>query len=257
MSRFLGINRETESSQGQYPTGSVSGNRKFPQDTRNLGTVYSVGTDAVDSFSEQTNTVTAASHAAKKGDTIRFTSGVLSGLVFTVYSVGTNTIKLYEYVETTPSALDTFTIYRYIPQVVSTTGASTVDVAFDRNGASTSVVENTTTPASDRPLPVREFGYESIGIIRNAYASVNVTTAAYVELSASLPGNVKAIQIFDSSGQSLVLATGAAASEANKLYIVPGGNGLVPLRISAAVRLSVKAVSGTANVGELLINLLG
>jgi len=89
---------------------------------------------------------------------------------------------------------------------------------------------------------------------RNDYTSVNVTTAAYVQLVASTTAATKEIEIFDSSGQLLVLATGAAASEVDQIYIMPGGNGRVKLAIPASTRVSVKAVSATASVGQLAIN---
>lgn len=94
---------------------------------------------------------------------------------------------------------------------------------------------------------------------RNDYSSVNVTTGAYVQLlaAASVTAAVKEIEIFDSSGQTLLLATGAAASEVDQIYIIPGGNGRIPLAIAASTRISVKAVSATASSGEIIINLYG
>ena len=93
--------------------------------------------------------------------------------------------------------------------------------------------------------------------VRNDYTATSVTTAAYVELVASLTSAATEIEIFDSSGQTLALATGAAASEVNQMYIFPGGNGRVPLAIAASTRVSIKAISATASVGELVINFYG
>jgi hypothetical protein len=48
------------------------------------------------------------------------------------------------------------------------------------------------------------------------------------------------------------LGTGGAGSETRKLIIPPGGiSSGVQLAIPAATRLSVRAISGTASVGEL------
>lgn len=93
--------------------------------------------------------------------------------------------------------------------------------------------------------------------VRNAYATTSVTTAAYVQLVASTTIAATEIEIFDSSGQTLVLAFGAAAAEIDQIYIFPGGNGKVTLAVPAATRVSVKAVSATASVGELLVNFYG
>lgn len=94
--------------------------------------------------------------------------------------------------------------------------------------------------------------------IRLVYSSTNVTTGAWVQLLASVGATaVKEIEIFDSSGETLELGVGAAGSEASKSYVFPGGNGRIPLQIVENSRLSIRAVSATANVGEIVINLYG
>jgi hypothetical protein len=97
-------------------------------------------------------------------------------------------------------------------------------------------------------------GKSKVNLIRNDYSSTNVTTAAYVQLVASTSAVINRLSVFDSSGETLVFAVGAAASEVNQFYIFPGGNGDVDLTIPAGSRLSVKAVSATASTGELDIN---
>lgn len=102
-------------------------------------------------------------------------------------------------------------------------------------------------------VKVEQDGDDSVQLVRNDYTSTNVTTGAYVQLIASTSDVIETMFIFDSSGQTLFFAVGAAASEVNKFYIVPGGNGWVPLEIPAGSRISVKAVSATASAGELNI----
>jgi hypothetical protein len=97
----------------------------------------------------------------------------------------------------------------------------------------------------------------SVNLVRNSYTTTSVTTAAYVQLVASVASSVKEIEIFDSSGESLVLALGASGSESDKVYVFPGGNGRIPLQMSVGQRLSIKAVSANATSGELLINFYG
>lgn len=87
------------------------------------------------------------------------------------------------------------------------------------------------------------------------YSSVNVTSAAYVQLIASTTSTANLIEIFDSSGQTLYLAVGAAASEINQFIIIPGGNGQVPLAIPAGSRVSIKATSTSATSGIITLNL--
>lgn len=88
----------------------------------------------------------------------------------------------------------------------------------------------------------------------NDYSSTSVTTSAYVQLEASLAAACKEIEIFDSSGQGMILAVGAAASEVDQIYIFPGGNGRVPLAIAASSRISIKAKTATASSGYIMIN---
>lgn len=90
----------------------------------------------------------------------------------------------------------------------------------------------------------------------NVYSSVNVTTSAYVQLVASTTSAVRQLQIFDSSGQAMIIATGAAASEVDQIYVPPGG-GVFSLAIAASIRVSVKALTATANTGYLLVDYLG
>lgn len=91
------------------------------------------------------------------------------------------------------------------------------------------------------------------------FAATNVTNAAYVQILASLAVTTKTIQVFMSSGQPLLLAIGAAASEVDTAYLLPGGNGLLNVQIPAGSRLSVKALPAAATVieGTLIINVMG
>ncbi|NBW42013.1 hypothetical protein EBR25_13580, partial [bacterium] len=93
---------------------------------------------------------------------------------------------------------------------------------------------------------------------RLVYSSTNVTTGAWTQLLASVGATaIKEIEIFDNSGETLELGLGAAGSETSSSFIIPGGNGRIPLQIPAGTRLSIKAVSATANSGELIINMYG
>jgi hypothetical protein len=94
-----------------------------------------------------------------------------------------------------------------------------------------------------------------VDILFNDYTSTSVTTSVYVELIASTSAAVTKLEIFDSSGEAMILAVGAAASEVDQLYVFPGGNGPVELNIPASSRISIKAKTATASTGFLAINL--
>jgi hypothetical protein len=104
---------------------------------------------------------------------------------------------------------------------------------------------------------ISELQRDCTPLARHDYSGGTVTTAAYTQLVASTSSSIEELEIFDSSGQTLFLAVGAAASEVDKLYIIPGGNGKIKARIAAASRISVKAVSADADTGELTINAIG
>jgi hypothetical protein len=90
--------------------------------------------------------------------------------------------------------------------------------------------------------------------MRNDYTVTSILTSAYVQVVASMASACTELEIFDSSGQTLVLAVGAAASEVDQVIIIPGGNGRIPLAIASGARVSVKALSASASTGELDIN---
>lgn len=91
--------------------------------------------------------------------------------------------------------------------------------------------------------------------IRVDYSANNVATNAYYELDSALNGSSSWAEISDTGGSSMILATGASGSESEAKVIVPGGNGLIPLRLDQGQRLAVKALSANVAAGELLITL--
>lgn len=100
-------------------------------------------------------------------------------------------------------------------------------------------------------------GSSVVTTVRNVYSLTNVTTGAWVELVSSTPSDINRLEIFDSSGQTMEIGIGALSSETRLLLVFPGGNGTVYVNIPSGTRISVRAVSGTANVGEIDINFYG
>lgn len=95
-------------------------------------------------------------------------------------------------------------------------------------------------------------------ILGNAPTRVTaaILTSSYTQLIASSSLQINEQSIFNSTGETLVLAIGAAASEIDQYYIPPGGNGLMDLKIPSGSRVSVKAVSANTSAGELNISWL-
>lgn len=105
---------------------------------------------------------------------------------------------------------------------------------------------------------VVEAGRTSAWKARYDYTGTPVTNSAYTQVAASTAAACTRIRIFDSSGAALVLATGAALSEVDQMYIPPGGfDSVVELYIPAGTRVSIKSVdTASVSVGQLLITAL-
>jgi len=143
---------------------------------------------------------------------------------------------------------------------VNQTSVSAGPLEYLKNGVTTTVSIDTTTPSNSTPLPVANAGFSYLGSARLDYSSTSVTSGAWVELTASVGASaVFGITLFDGGGYAMELGIGAAASEARVLLIPPGGfNGVIPLQIAAGSRLSIKAVgAATVSAGEIDINLMG
>ena len=91
--------------------------------------------------------------------------------------------------------------------------------------------------------------------VYNVYSSTNITTSAYVQLIASTSNATNIVDIFDSSGQAMILGVGGSGSEVVQYYVPPGGDTFT-LAIPAGSRVAYKALTGNATSGYLLVNLL-
>ena len=87
------------------------------------------------------------------------------------------------------------------------------------------------------------------------YLVTPVTTGAWQQLISSTGGAATRLTVFDSSGQTVEIGFGASGSESRVLLVSPGGLD-ESLTIPAGTRVSVRAVSATADVGEIDINIL-
>lgn len=96
---------------------------------------------------------------------------------------------------------------------------------------------------------------DSAYLLMNAYASTNVTTSAYVQLTAATTVPSTAVIVSDTSGKILKIAIGASGHEVDKLYIGPSELGVrYPLIVPKGSRISVKAIDASATTGYLLLS---
>lgn len=89
-------------------------------------------------------------------------------------------------------------------------------------------------------------------------AGTPIGIVAWVQLSAALNAHTGWMELFESSGNAMELGQGPAGSE-SRICLVPPGGFTVPqaLILSQNMRLSIRALTGTASTGQLLINLKG
>jgi hypothetical protein len=86
------------------------------------------------------------------------------------------------------------------------------------------------------------------------YTGGTVTTAAYTQVTASTANAITRLYVFDSSGSAIIIATGAAAAEVDRIYLPPGGNSTpYEVTIPASTRISIKALDTSASTGRLII----
>ena len=126
-------------------------------------------------------------------------------------------------------------------------------------GTGTFSVQNTAaTPAGSNTIGyVKAAGLAVANApIYNVYSSTNITTSAYTQLIASTTSATTFVDIFDSSGQAMILAVGASGSEVIQAYIPPGGDAF-SLSIPAGSRVAYKALTANATSGYLLLNMRG
>lgn len=88
-----------------------------------------------------------------------------------------------------------------------------------------------------------------------SYSSGNVSTSAYTVLLASMPYSSSHLEICDSSGHLLKIATGATGSEMDVASVPISGCIIVPLYIAAGTQISIKAIDANATTGFNVISI--
>lgn len=106
-----------------------------------------------------------------------------------------------------------------------------------------------TSPAA--PSYVTTTGKPAFQKMTHDYQATPVTTTP-VSLTAATTAATTEMEIFDSSGQLMIITAGTET-----VYVFPGGNGRIPWAIAAGTAITVKASSTTADAGFIAINLYG
>jgi hypothetical protein len=88
------------------------------------------------------------------------------------------------------------------------------------------------------------------------YSLTPVTTLVWTQVIASTSGVIQWMDIFDSSGETLEIGLGGVGAEVHLGFVIPGGNRIYEV-IPAGTRISIRAVSFDAAVGEFTTNMFG
>ena len=88
---------------------------------------------------------------------------------------------------------------------------------------------------------------------------VTYSTSGYLELVSAVQNtqNINLIEVFCSEGFTSTLATGASGSEVFLMYVIPGGEGVMPVRIDAGTRIAILPLTTPPVSTEFVINFFG
>jgi hypothetical protein len=250
-SKVIGTVRIDQSTPGT--TNGVQVNAPLPAGTNNIGEIDVVSLPSIPAGTNNIGDVDVLTLPPIPAGTNNI--GDVDVLSLPSIPTGANVIGFVAIDQTTPGTTNLVALAEnQSVNVAQMNGVATAMGNGTSNTGTQRVVIASDNTSNTNPFLIKQGGKSVSNRARNDYTSVNVTTAAYVQLLAATSSAITEVEIFDSSGQTLILATGAAASEVDQLYVFPGGNGRVPLAIATATRVSIKAVSATASVGEITIN---
>lgn len=244
----------------QYVTGQKSGASRRSLDTLALA-VYLVGDDIVEAGSTN-NLVKLTGHLARAGDFLQITSSVNGIQEFEVSIdevVDVDHIRLGCILSGSLEAGDTVSILRVITPRMGATGATlaTLDPAainFKLDGVLQEVIEDTVTPANNRPLPVK---------LTNVTGDLNITAQDLNIQSSHVGANPDSMRLGDGvtewgieavtkkglvKDDTAIAALGSLLTElqlkADLLETQPVSAASLPLPTGAATEATLAAVSG-------------
>lgn len=92
-------------------------------------------------------------------------------------------------------------------------------------------------------------GAATLYVDNAAGVSITFTLGAWTQIFASTSAVIKAVDIFDSSGEIGQVGVGAAASEVLQFRIFPGGNALNYFQIDGSNRITLRYESALPAAG--------
>lgn len=71
-------------------------------------------------------------------------------------------------------------------------------------------------------------------------SAITFTLGSWTEIFASTGETIRALEIFDATGEIALVGSGAATSESVEFRIIPGGNGLNYFQIDETTRITLR-----------------
>ncbi len=95
-------------------------------------------------------------------------------------------------------------------------------------------------------------------VLDTASTTINGSAGAFVAIVASLAAAVREIRVNDTTGEFIGVYTGAAAAEVLQCVVGPGMDGIIPVQMSAAERVTLRNMATTSiTTGKICIQFLG
>jgi hypothetical protein len=179
----------------QRVTATPLGEFQVALDTRAYSTAF-VGDDNVEAGST-TTVINATAHVARKGDQLLFlTAGSFQGRIFTVDSVGVNTITVSQQAHAAFITADQFRILRPAIPVQTLFGGSFIDMNWDFSSQSNlSVITREDNPSSASEALLK------MGVLReDTLTNGTSANADWHQLKASQLGALYTTSVPDSNG---------------------------------------------------------
>lgn len=109
-------------------------------------------------------------------------------------------------------------------------------------------------PVSDPTKPTRSV-YELN--LQTGFAYTGGGTWDTLIAAAAIPANATEMEVFLAGADDVDIGFGAPAAETGNFKVIPGGNGRIPISVTAGARVAIRGNGAGGTTGILIINFYG
>ncbi len=237
---LAGYTQEQSCNKLEFATGQNTGGQKRAMDVVPYG-LYSLSTGNSVAAGSTQRIIKKVAHGARKNDVLVFTSGNNAGIAIQILSCpDADTMILAATPEQATAVADTFDLKRYVAPLYNSDGSTSAGVPV---GGATEAKQDAQIALATKQISEKLF-----------FDYTGVSNAGYTEIITATAFAIKSMTWFESSGQPMVVAIGAAGVEVDLFNVPPGGfNGEIPMNIPAGSRVSIKELVSTALSSGVMI----